>query len=57
MKGNKFAFVILLGMSVVVLLLYSCSLPMPMLHGKKRIDAMVDEVVEGEEDIDDEEYI
>ena len=30
---------------------------MPMLHGKKRIDAMVDEVVEGEEDIDDEEYI
>lgn len=56
MKGNKFAFVILTGLAVIILLLYSCSLPIPMINGRKRIDAIVDEVVDDEEE-DGEEYI
>jgi|APSaa5957512493_1039668.scaffolds.fasta_scaffold47798_2 hypothetical protein len=50
MKGNKFAFALLLGAAVLVMLLYSCSLPLPIVHGKKRV-ASDEEEEEEEEDV------
>ena len=49
MKKNNFAFVLLLACSLLVLLLYSCSLPLPIRHGGKR--TILDE--EDDEDNDD----
>ena len=49
-KENKFAFALLLGASILVMLLYSCSFPLPIIHGKRTSE------IEDDDD-DDEENI
>jgi hypothetical protein len=50
MKGNKFAFALLLGSVILLMLLYSCSLPLPIVHGKKKV-VSDEEEEEEEEDV------
>ena len=52
MKGNKFAFALLLGAAVLVILLYSCSLPLPIDHGKSKLLSEIDDIT-GEEEEED----
>jgi hypothetical protein len=53
MKKNNFAFVLLLSASLLAIILYSCSLPLPIRHGGRR-NIPYDEDDEGD-DFEDED--